>query len=152
LLPSPPAGYSAPVRSPHPDRGLPPFRLAGGQRPLGARASDVQGNLRGSDGLDAPALVARLHSHGWRGAVVGPHGSGKSTLLAALLPHLTAAECRPRLIALHDGQRRLPPTFLATCPAESEIDLAIIDGYEQLAYRERARLWFWSRQARRGLL
>jgi hypothetical protein len=106
-----------------------------------------------AEGLDAPTLVARLCEHGWRGAVVGPHGSGKSTLLAALGPHLFSAGCRSRPIALHDGQRRLPSCFWSTRSIDTPaIDLAIIDGYEQLVWTERARLWLWSQGRHRGLL
>ena len=53
-------------------------------------------------------LVERLAAFAWRGQIVGPHGSGKSTLLATLLPAIEERGRHPWLIALHDGQRRLP--------------------------------------------
>ena len=59
-------------------------------------------------GVDARQLVERLAAAGWRGQIVGPHGSGKSTLLATLLRTIEQGGRRPLLIALHDGQRRLP--------------------------------------------
>lgn len=96
-------------------------------------------------GVDAPELVRRLASHGWRGEIVGPHGSGKSTLLAALLPAIRAAGREPVVVALHDGQRRLP-LAARRLPANSP-GLLVVDGYEQLGRWER---WLARRRCRRA--
>jgi hypothetical protein len=59
-------------------------------------------------GQNAESLVDRLGQCGWRAEIVGPHGSGKSALLAALTAAIERAGPRTVLVALHDGQRRLP--------------------------------------------
>src|SRR5258707_1037455 len=62
--------------------------------------------------VTADSLVEQLRSQNCRGAIIGPHGTGKSTLLATLIPAIENAGCKVRSIALHDGQRKLPPKFL----------------------------------------
>ena len=90
-------------------------------------------------GIDAARLVERLAAAGWRGQIVGPHGSGKSTLLATLLPAIEGRGRHPRLIALHDGQRRLPER-LERMPTLDEPTVIVVDGYEQLGLWWRWRL------------
>jgi hypothetical protein len=102
-------------------------------------------------GQDADALVERLRQHSWRGEIVGPHGTGKSALLATLLPALQRAGRCPLLIALHDGQRRLPAGFDRDCPREAPTIL-VIDGYEQLSRWNRWRVGRWCRRRGWGLL
>jgi hypothetical protein len=92
-----------------------------------------------ASGQDAARLVERLAANGWRGEIVGPHGSGKSSLLAALLPAIVAGGRRPFVIALHDGERRLPVN-LRRIPGLSASTLVIVDGYEQLGRWNRWRL------------
>src|SRR5262245_57773499 len=88
-------------------------------------------HFRGNE--TAEALVAKLAAQEWRGAILGPHGSGKSTLLETLKPALRVAARNVSAIALHDGQRRLPHGFIdAWCSLPNSV--AIIDGYEQLAW------------------
>ena len=89
-------------------------------------------SLCGPDNRHAAGLVERLAAAGWSRPIVGPHGSGKSTLLATLLPLIESSGRRPRLIALHDGQRRLPERLdRKAAPAEPAI--IVVDGFEQLA-------------------
>ncbi|HEX4143264.1 MAG TPA: hypothetical protein VHY91_06920 [Pirellulales bacterium] len=90
-------------------------------------------------GVDAARLVERLAAGDWRGQIIGPHGSGKSTLLTTLLPEMEARDRRPRLIALHDGQRRLPER-LERMPEIDERAVIVVDGYEQLGWWARWRL------------
>jgi hypothetical protein len=94
-------------------------------------------------GEDAVRVVERLRGNGWWGQIVGPHGSGKSTLLEALLPELQRVGRIPLHVALHNGQRRLPPgTSAALRALPPGAGIAIIDGYEQLSRWNR----FWLRQ------
>jgi len=102
-------------------------------------------------GVDAARLVERLAASAWRGQIIGPHGSGKSTLLATLLPAIEASGRRPRLIALHDGQRRLPDR-LERIPVADERAIIIVDGYEQLGRWHRWRLDRLCRRREWGLL
>jgi hypothetical protein len=103
-------------------------------------------------GEHAARVVERLRANGWRGQIVGPHGSGKSTFLAALLPELSRVGRIPLLVALHDGQRRLPPETRPALRALHPAGIVVIDGYEQLGCWSR----FWlERSCRRrswGLL
>jgi energy-coupling factor transporter ATP-binding protein EcfA2 len=96
-------------------------------------------------------LIAKLAAQQWRGAVLGPHGSGKSTLLAALKPALCGEGRTVHAIALHDGQRQLPRSFLKAWESTPN-SIAIIDGYEQLACPARFSIWRRSRAAEFGLL
>ncbi len=97
------------------------------------------------EGTTAQSLVERLRVSGWWGQIVGAHGSGKSTLLATLDPLLREAGRTPLVIALHDGQRRLPIS-LARRPDLDATTLVVIDGYEQLSRTSR---WFLKRRCRR---
>jgi hypothetical protein len=56
-------------------------------------------------GDDWGALLARLESNRWRGAIVGPHGTGKTTVLEQIAPHLRARGFQPRMVALREGYR-----------------------------------------------
>jgi hypothetical protein len=102
-------------------------------------------------GIGAGQLVERLAASGWRGQIVGPHGSGKSTLLATLLRAIEDCGRRPLLIALHDGQRRLPdrPERMAILDERAVI---VVDGYEQLGLWSRWRLDRLCRRRGYGLL
>jgi hypothetical protein len=91
------------------------------------------------DGQDAETLVARLRTHGWSGEIIGPHGSGKSALLAALIPAIERAGRHVTLVALHDGQRRLPLRFDGRHRLR-EPAVLVVDGYEQLSRWHRWRL------------
>jgi hypothetical protein len=101
--------------------------------------------------VTAQGLVNKLMAQQWRGAIVGPHGSGKSTLVEALKPSLRDVGRTIRTIALHDGQRRLPRDFIHTCTATPG-SIAIVDGYEQLAWSARFNLARRLRAANAGLL
>lgn len=103
------------------------------------------------DGQSADRLVAKLASQHWRGAILGAHGSGKSTLLESLKPAIRAAGRDIRSIGLHDGQRQLPRNFLAR-GSEAANSVVIIDGYEQLGWSARLRLWRYMRSTGGGLL
>ncbi|HVA46379.1 MAG TPA: hypothetical protein VNH11_08400 [Pirellulales bacterium] len=107
--------------------------------------------FRFEDGEEAGTVVERLRSNEWWGQIVGPHGSGKSTLLATLLPALEAAGRRVQLIALHEGERRLPLVKDAWRGLSASTQI-IVDGYEQLGPFAR---WSLTRRCRRcgcGLL
>ncbi len=123
-------------------------------------------------------LIDRFQLAGWRGAIVGPHGSGKSTLLATLLPGLNSHGLSVAPLVLHDGQRRLPPDFVATLPAPGVSahkgsspsnspektacanprgrlrpeTIVVVDGYEQLGLFSRCRLRWLCWRRRLGLL
>ncbi len=103
-----------------------------------------------SDGQSAGDVVRRLQAAGGWGQIVGPHGSGKSSLVETLIPVLAGVGREPLLIALHDGQRRLPKSpatdHLASCTQ------VIIDGYEQLSHTSRFGLKRRCRRAGCGLL
>jgi hypothetical protein len=130
-------------------------------------------------GESATILVDRLAAHDWRGAIIGPHGSGKSTLLAALRLELTTRGVELLWFELHDGQRRLSSALCrerghhaqhgrwrsgaSDVPRFRCLDasaaspphpgcLVVIDGYEQLSWVSRARLWWDCRQQGWGLL
>ncbi len=96
-------------------------------------------------GQTAAGLIARLRDCGWRGQIVGPHGSGKSTLLATLLSAIRQAGRMPLDVALRDGQRRLPPEFLAAA-GHFQPDLLAVDGFEQLGPWHRFLLGRWWRR------
>jgi len=102
-------------------------------------------------GDSAAQVVERLAAANWRGAIVGPHGSGKSTLIAALRPELSAAGWHVAVIALRDGQRRLPAGLLQSALA-ADRPLVIVDGYEQLRHVSRLALRWRCRRAAAGLL
>ena len=102
-----------------------------------------------ADGESAPALIERLRTHDWCGQIIGPHGSGKSTLLAALVPALEAAGKTVVSLALHQGQRHLPPFDRALLSEHAQL---IIDGYEQLSWWSRWRASSLCRRTRAGLI
>jgi hypothetical protein len=101
-----------------------------------------------SEEQNTSQLVGKLAAHHWLAAIIGPHGSGKSTLLRSLEPELTAAGRTIHAIPLQDGQRWLPriPIKAGACT------LLIIDGYEQLSWLERFRLFLRCRTRGAGLL
>jgi hypothetical protein len=102
-------------------------------------------------GESAEALVDRLRQAGWWGEIIGPHGSGKSTLLAALVAALERAGRPVVLVALHDGQRRLPLDL----PGDERLHppaVLVVDGYEQLGRWQRLLLKRFCRRQEIGLL
>ena len=96
-------------------------------------------------GQNVAALVDRLRETGWWGEVVGPHGSGKSTLLETLIPAIHRVGRPTVLVALHDGQRRLPIKLSSDSRLRAP-GVLVIDGYEQLGYWSR---WIVKRFCRR---
>ncbi len=109
--------------------------------------------FRYDDGQSAPQIVAMLAAQNWMGAIIGPHGSGKSTLIESLKPALIAAGCQVHALALHDGQRHLPRSFLSDCPTHSTTRKQIVvDGFEQLRWFDRARLKWYCHRTGTGLL
>jgi hypothetical protein len=102
-------------------------------------------------GESVEQLLARLESNGGWGQIIGPHGSGKSALLATLIPALESAGWHVMLVALHDGQRKLPPP-LPHLPESDPPRLLVIDGYEQLGRWERAKAKRLCRKHEWGLL
>jgi hypothetical protein len=102
-----------------------------------------------AEGESAAMLIERLRSHDWQGQIIGPHGSGKSTLLAALVPALEAAGRTVISLALHQGERQLPPLDRAALSSQAQL---IIDGYEQLSWWSRWRVHWLCHRARAGLL
>ena len=100
-------------------------------------------------GEDLSTLFDRLARHHWLGQIVGPHGSGKSTLLAALLPKIESTGKPVTLVALHDGQRKLPITIDST---SLENHVLVIDGYEQLSWWRRRFVQRFCRRHGIGLL
>ena len=103
------------------------------------------------EGVDADTLLARLRHFNWRAAIVGPHGVGKSTLLYTLIPMIEQAGREVRYVALHDGERRLPPEVFRHCSHDRPVQL-VVDGYEQLAPWRRWALRSWTVWHRVGLL
>lgn len=101
------------------------------------------------EGESTASVIERLRSHDWGGQIIGPHGSGKSTLLAALVPALAAAGRAVISLALHQGERRLPPFDREQLTASAQL---IIDGYEQLSWWSRWRVRSLCRRASAGLL
>lgn len=102
-------------------------------------------------GQNAETLVDRLRQAGWWGEIVGPHGSGKSTLLAALTAAIERAGRQTVLVALHDGQRRLPLELRSDPRLQTPVVL-VVDGYEQLSLWSRLVLKRFCRRHGAGLL
>jgi hypothetical protein len=102
------------------------------------------------DGHGTTQLLGRLAEQRWRGAIIGPHGSGKSTLLETLKPAMQAVGLVAHAFTLRDRRHRLPASFLEALPGRSAI--VIIDGYEQLGWRDRFKLHRKCRRAAIGLL
>lgn len=95
--------------------------------------------------------LGRFAAARWQGAIVGPHGSGKSALLETLRPELIEAGWNVAVVALRDGQRRLPAGFLRPSLA-ADRPLIVVDGYEQLSRASRLALRWRCRRAAAGLL
>lgn len=100
-------------------------------------------------GASASGLAQQFIQQGCCGQIIGPHGSGKSTLLAALTQALTELGRPVRLIALHQGQRRLPALAHLALPPRAVL---IIDGYEQLSWWSQRRVQADCRRHEFGLL
>jgi energy-coupling factor transporter ATP-binding protein EcfA2 len=103
------------------------------------------------NGQCAADMVNKLAELGWRGQIVGPHGSGKSTLVAALVEVLEQAGRRALVIALHDGQRRLPIGSLDDA-CQKGANVFVIDGFEQLGFWARRSLTSRCRKLGWGLV
>jgi hypothetical protein len=133
------------LATPHnpPSRGLNPFATCW-TRP-GALP------FRFNNDQSVEQLLSKLANQKWRGAIIGPHGSGKSTLLETLKPAIIAAGRSIHTISLHDGQRRLPSHFVEAWMQNGKT-VIIIDGYEQLGWPARLRLWHHTRSSGAGLL
>jgi hypothetical protein len=93
----------------------------------------------------AAATIDRFARLAWQAQILGPHGAGKSTLVAALAEPLRAAGRAPCVLALHDGQRRLPAGWTAQARRHGAGTI-VIDGYEQLGRPSR---WWLRRACRR---
>ncbi|MBN1590831.1 MAG: hypothetical protein JW888_15065 [Pirellulales bacterium] len=115
-------------------------------------------------GEDVSSVLQRLARNVWQGQIVGPHGSGKSTLLSTLLPAIEKSGKQVTVVALHDGQRRLPPDVLRETSRGKRARarrtnmgdqpphgnrLLVVDGYEQLPWWR--RYWLERRCRRRGM-
>ena len=100
-------------------------------------------------GTTVESLLARLEGNSWQGQIVGPHGSGKSALLATLIGAIEGSGRPVRLLALHDGQRRIPHDFLRT-DSITPNTVVIVDGYEQLSFFSRQRLRLFCRKRALG--
>jgi len=93
------------------------------------------------------ALLARLETRGWRGALVGPKGSGKTTLLESLRRHFVQrgmAVTALRLSAQAAPRPRLPWRRLALLGSG---DALLLDGADQLAWPAWWRLRVITRRA-----
>ena len=88
------------------------------------------------------ALFDRLARARWRGAIVGPHGSGKTTLLEDLAERLAQHGWCEQWLRLDSSDRRLPRTGRWTSR-----DFVLVDGAEQLAAFDAARLAWRARLA-----
>jgi len=73
--------------------------------------------------------------------IVGPHGSGKSALLQTLIKQYEKNGENVRYLLFNEEQRHLPDGF--TFP---ENQLLIVDGFEQLLFRERLSLLLRSKR------
>ncbi len=90
------------------------------------------------DSLDT--LLARLESHDWRGAIVGPEGTGKTTLLEDLAERMAGEGRRIRGARLSEEHPRFEPAWLRRFVADlGPRDLIALDGAEQLSR------WAWRR-------
>ena len=92
-------------------------------------------------GTNWEALLARLQALQFRAAVVGPHGSGKTTFLEGLADRLAGMGRRPRrLFRNRGGGRAIPEAWLPLVESPCAGDVWLVDGYEQLGFRERTQL------------
>jgi len=104
------------------------------------------------DEVDPEELLHRLHRHGNRAAIRGPHGSGKSTLLVALADHLRAHGRLGGLVRLGRGFRRdllAVARGLAACERDRVL---CVDSWERLGWATAAVACIVARMAGRGLL
>jgi energy-coupling factor transporter ATP-binding protein EcfA2 len=110
--------------------------------------------FRFAPGESAQQLLAKLAAQNWRGAIVGPHGSGKSTLLAAFKPLLSEAGRTVLAVALRGRQRQLPRSFVESIRSLKPIQngLLVVDGFEQLGWRDHLLLAYISHRNHSGLL
>jgi hypothetical protein len=102
-------------------------------------------------GESAEELIERFVAAGERGQIVGPHGSGKSTLLETMQPLFAATGWNLAVVAVREGERRLPSGYLNRALSVPR-PLLIVDGYEQLSLLNRWALRVRCRWAAAGLL
>ena len=87
------------------------------------------------------ALLSRLESAGWRGAIVGPHGSGKTTLLEDLGVRLEARGLAAATLRLDDLAPRLcAATIAALRERLTARHMVLLDGGELLSRGDWRRL------------
>lgn len=102
--------------------------------------------------VDPVELLHRLHRHGNRAAIRGPHGSGKSTLLVALADQLRVRGRLGGLVRLGRGYRRdllAVARGLAACERDRVL---CVDSWERLGWAAAAVACIVARIAGRGLL
>jgi energy-coupling factor transporter ATP-binding protein EcfA2 len=79
-----------------------------------------------------------------RAAIVGPHGTGKTTLLRSLEPHLHDKYDHVVVVALSSQRRHAAKELLSKLPKlvspKANEACLVIDGYEQLRWRDRAAI------------
>ena len=84
-------------------------------------------------------LLARWHSAGRRGALVGPHGTGKTARLRVLAEILSREGWRTVWIQWHDDGATMPSDWVAALAELDSRTVVLLDGSENLgafaAYR-----------------
>jgi hypothetical protein len=103
--------------------------------------------FRFPDDDDWDALLARLESAAWRGAIVGPHGAGKTTVLEQLAPRLAARGFNPKLLTLRAESTSADKQMLAAATSARAPDFLLLDGAEQLTTRQWLTFQNWMRTA-----
>ena len=93
--------------------------------------------LFSDDGESVDALLEQARQYRFC-QIVGPHGSGKSTLLLDLQKRLEKQGEHVRYLCFNDQQRRIPNDIAFT-----DNQTLLVDGYEQLLFRDRLKLRFW---------
>ena len=98
--------------------------------------------------IGCKTLNEKLADAGIRGQIIGPHGSGKSTLIESFAEYLGLTGFTVIKETLHNNQRSVPRSLSAKLSAlpdhfpdtPSKKTLLILDGYEQLSFRNGIRL------------
>lgn len=115
------------------------------------RAGAIQFVFPKGESLDT--FRHRLESQHWWGQIVGPHGSGKTTLLRQLDAAWQQWDRDPIVITLRGGQNRLPKSIWQQTASRSQPNVQIvIDGFEQLSWMSRQRVYLHCRFRGHGLL
>lgn len=93
-------------------------------------------------------VMSRLQTHGYRGALVGPHGCGKSALLDALGDELEADGLTARRLFINrDRPEALPGDWRDAVWLAGPTDALLLDGYDLLPRWARAWVLLRSRGA-----